>query len=79
MSEHTIESLEKTFKEHSKKAKETHLKQCQKHELEYNEPYPHEFFDLSAALHVICKEINELKNKTSGISRIEKTGIRFES
>lgn len=70
MTDCTIESLEKTFKEHSEKAKLEHLKQCQRHELQYNKPYPHEFFDLSEALHVICKEINEIKDKTSGISKI---------
>lgn len=65
MREYTVEDLEITFKEHSEKAQEQHLKQRQRHELEHNEPYPIEFFDISEALHVICKEINEMKKQRS--------------
>ena len=77
MTAYTLETLENAFKEHSEKAKEAHLKQCHGHEEQYNEPYPHELFDLSLALHVICKEIKELKDKTSGISKISDNHLKF--
>jgi len=81
MNEYTIEELEKTFKEHSEKAFREFELQCIKYFKEFQQPHPNvdTFFDISKALHVICKEIKEIKDRTSGVSRIEKTGIRFEA
>ncbi len=67
--DYTIEQLEKTFKKHAEKY-EQDWNQISSEKLDFN---------ISEALYVICREINQLKENTSGISRIEKTGIRFEA
>jgi len=61
MTNYTLESLEEEFRRHSERAVIEHEKQCKRHQEEYNEPYPHEFFDVSYALHVMCSEIRKLK------------------
>lgn len=78
---YTIEQLEKTFKEHSEKSLKDFEIQCIKYFKEFQQPHPNvdDFFHISKALHVICREINQLKLNTSGISRIDKTGIKFEA
>lgn len=65
MNEYTIEELEKTFKEHSEKSFRDFEKQCVEYFKEFNTPHPQvdTWFDLSRSLHVICKEINQLKEE----------------
>ncbi len=49
--EYTIEKLEKTFKKHA-----------EKYELDWNQISSEKLdFNMSEALHVICREINQLK------------------
>lgn len=56
--DYTIEQLEKTFKEHAElfEREENHRKEiCDKDYITPN-------FNISEALHVICREINQLKD-----------------
>ena len=59
--EYTIEQLEKTFREHSEKFEK---EEKERFENLMKQGYPYSIdrpFNVSAALHVICKEINQLK------------------
>ncbi len=65
--EYTIEQLEKTFKEHSENLirSESEAKECNPED--YKEYYGEKgYFNMSEALHVICREINQLKSLTAG-------------
>jgi hypothetical protein len=53
--DYTLEFLENKFKEHSEEFEDRH----------HSNPYKDEnaeYFNLSNALHVICKRLNEIKN-----------------
>lgn len=58
---YTIEQLEKTFKEHAERFNQDINHQIKKFESQ-GEKYPFEEFNVSEALHVICREINQLKS-----------------
>ena len=66
MTVYTIEQLEKTFKEHA----ETYEQDCKERfdrmlaqAIKINGQIPIEkYFSISEALHVICREINQLKS-----------------
>lgn len=61
MEDYTIEQLEKTFKEHS----ESFTREEKLRKEKYGDDYITPTFDISAALHVICKEINQINRMKS--------------
>ncbi len=69
--DYTIEQLENTFKEHAEAFhqkeldKQNHLKE--KYKEDYEKYYDDKnCFNISEALHVICREIRQLKSLTAG-------------
>lgn len=64
--DYTIEQLEKTFREHSEKFDREEIERFNI-AMKEGRGYPIERpFRLSEALHVICREINQLKSITNG-------------
>lgn len=80
--DYTIEQLEKTFKEHAEK----NIRNHEKDEESFKTKYPGEklpdhyvnYFNISEALHVICREINQLKYKISLFEEVTETSISVE-
>lgn len=68
--EYSIEQLEKTFLGHSEKHERHRQKDIETFKIKYpDEKLPDNYvnmFSISTALHVICKEINQLKNVING-------------
>lgn len=68
--EYSIKQLEKTFLEHAEKNIRNHEKDVETFKIKYpDEKLPDNYvnmFSISTALHVICKEINQLKNVING-------------
>ena len=81
--DYTIEQLEKTFREHYEKDEidDEERRVNFKKNFPYSELPPHlkkNSFNLSKALHVICREINQLKNKISLFEEVTETSISIE-
>lgn len=68
--DYTIEQLEKTFREHSEQYEIDEKERFDKmlaQAIQINGQIPIEqHFNISEALHVICREINQLKSLTAG-------------
>lgn len=71
MKKYTIENLEKTFAEHAKETKRNRLKDLEIFKIKYpGEEIPQHLKDdfcIASALHCICQEIINLKEKTGAI------------
>jgi hypothetical protein len=62
--DYTIETLEKTFKEHAKEALKKEMDLKEKYKEDYEKYYgDKQFFNMSEALYVMCVEIRDLKNQ----------------
>jgi hypothetical protein len=81
--DYTIEQLEKTFKQHEEKYE---LENAERR-ANFNKNFPdselpdhlkEDAFNISEALHVICKEINILKYKMSLFEEVTETSISVE-
>lgn len=74
--DYTIENLEKTFKEHAEKNIKNYEKDIESFKIKYpSEKLPDhyiDYFNISEALHVICKEINQLKEKNAVSGMVKK-------
>ncbi len=63
--DYTIEQLEKTFKKKYERNLEIHEILQDKYFDEFNKTEEEPFFDICAALHVMCREINQINRMKS--------------